>query len=280
MSILILGGDMRQKYVNDYFREKSYSSAYYACFDLTEEFNNVLKSADVIVLPLPISKDGVHLNMEGKNVKMEDLFERLASKSIVLAGSVSQQIIDLAEQCGLRCIDYYKTESFQIKNALLTAEGAIYYAQTRLERSIYGANTAVLGFGRIGKILAYLLHAQGAEVTIGARKASDLHWSKLIGFNIISIGESEKAVFDNIGEFEVVFNTVPYWIISEQIAQKITNKTQIIDLASSPFGIDEKLVQKHRLDYRRELRIPGRYAPKSAGELIAQTIIELMEEQL
>ena len=59
---------------------------------------------------------------------------------------------------------------------------------------------------------------------------------------------------------------------------KLQNKsTIIIDLSSYPFGIDEAIVEKYKLNYHRELGIPGRYAPKSAGEIIGKTILNNIE---
>ena len=44
-------------------------------------------------------------------------------------------------------------------------------------------------------------------------------------------------------------------------------------MASFPYGIDDKLAAEYNLKYYKELGIPGRYAPMSAGEIIAKTII-------
>ena len=74
-------------------------------------------------------------------------------------------------------------------------------------------------------------------------------------------------------KYDLIFNTIPFWIMDEHFAKSKNSDTIIIDLASRPFGIDEELVNRYHLKYYRELGIPGRYAPQSAGEIIGQTII-------
>ena len=61
--------------------------------------------------------------------------------------------------------------------------------------------------------------------------------------------------------------------MDESFAKSINGDTIIIDLASYPYGIDESIVSEYDLKYFRELGIPGRYAPQSAGEIIAKTIL-------
>ena len=62
-------------------------------------------------------------------------------------------------------------------------------------------------------------------------------------------------------------------IMDEEFVRSTDPMTIIIDLASFPYGMDDKLAKEYNLKYYRELGIPGRYAPVSAGEIIAKTII-------
>lgn len=276
MSILFLGGDERQRYASDYLCKHNYESIHLGSFELNCEFSDIIASTKMIVLPLPVSKDGIHLGLDDKNVKIQNVLDSLPCSCTVMGGKIPHQIVEMVRASRKICVDYYNNEKFQIRNALLSAEGAIYYAKSYFEGSIYGSNIAILGFGRIAKILAYLLHAQGAEITICARKDTDLIWSKLVGFNIVSIKDPISNFIDTM-HFDIIFNTVPYWIITEELAQAFCDQALLIDLASPPYGIDPRLVGKYKLNYRIESGIPGRYAPKSAGELIAQAVIDYLE---
>ena len=54
--------------------------------------------------------------------------------------------------------------------------------------------------------------------------------------------------------------------------------TILIDLASLPGGIDAAAAEKLGLRMIRALSLPGKVAPKSAGEIIKETVYNMMEE--
>lgn len=275
MKILFLGGDERQKYACEFLKSNGIISTVLLDFELSHSIKAEIESADVIVLPIPISKDGIHLNMPTK-LEIIELLDSINKDQILFAGKIPPILKSKLIEREMRLLDYYEIESFQIKNALLSAEGAIYYAKEKLESSINGANIAILGYGRIGKLLSYLLRSQGAKITVYARKELDLAWSKVNGINALKMNNlsiiGDRRLQSN--NYDIIFNTVPYWVMDEEFAKRIPSNVLIIDLASQPHGIDEKLVVKYGLNYYRELGIPGRYAPKTAGEIIGQTIME------
>ena len=268
MNVLFLGGDLRQKYASDYMIKNGFNSKVYLHFNI-EEIDEEIREAKVISLPIPVSNDGIYLKMQEKSVLINDIIEMTNSDCVIVGGKFTNQIKD-KYAINRTIIDYMEIEPFQIQNALLSAEGAIHYAKQKFEKSIHGANIAIFGCGRIGKILAYLLRSQGATVTVIARCDINLTWSKLIGLNTLKIAAKNKLM---IKKYDIIFNTIPYRIMDEEFAMSVDPNTLIIDLASSPYGIDDQLVKEYNLKYFRELGIPGRYAPVSAGEIIAKTII-------
>ncbi len=276
MKVLFLGGDVRQKHACEFLIKQNIDAEFYSKIDLDDAFKDILRAADIIALPIPLLKDEIHLNtMDNNSIMIYDIISIINNKSIIFGGKFSNDLKEYLNTKGISYVDYMDIESFQIQNALLSAEGAIYYAKQYLDRSIYGAKIAVLGFGRIGKILSYLLHSQGAKITVCARKDSDCTWSKLIGFNGFKIKITGNISNLNLinNKYDIIFNTIPYWIMNEEFAQKNNSDSLIIDIASRPFGIDPMLVKKYNLNYHLELGIPGRYAPQSAGEIIAKTIL-------
>lgn len=165
-----------------------------------------------------------------------------------------------------RCIDLLKDERYLCKNAMITAHIALSIAAKELPIVLEGCPVLILGYGRIGKCLAKLLRAIGADVTIAARKPSDRAMAEAMG--------SGSADISRLGyilrRYRVIFNTVPNPVLSqEQQAHCCTNCVKI-DLASSP-GIAGEAIQARGL--------PGKYAPESAGKLIAQTVLRLLAEQ-
>ena len=94
---------------------------------------------------------------------------------------------------------------------------------------------------------------------------------KMENFKIIENINGEK-------EFDIIFNTIPHNVIQEDFISKINNSI-IIDLASYPYGMDNDLVNKYNVSYYREPSIPSRYAPQSAGEILGETIINILSQE-
>lgn len=128
--------------------------------------------------------------------------------------------------------DYGARDDFAILNALPTAEGAIECAMREYEGTILGSKCLVTGFGRIGKILAHKLVLLGANVTVSARKPSDLAYVKALGYNALNT-ENLRTV----KRFDIVFNTIPRLIFDRELLMNTDTNTLIIDLASLPGGL-------------------------------------------
>jgi dipicolinate synthase subunit A len=99
--------------------------------------------------------------------------------------------------------------------------------------TLHGSGALVLGYGRIGKVLSNMLAGIGARVTVEARKCEDLSWIASYGYQGIHISELGKA----IGQFDVIFNTIPSMVLDRQILRNVKKNALIIDLASKPGGV-------------------------------------------
>ena len=70
-------------------------------------------------------------------------------------------------------------------------------------RTIHGSNILVLGFGRVGKILANMLKGIGANVFCEARKNVDLAWIKAYGYEPVRLNEIENILNNFISYFDL-----------------------------------------------------------------------------
>ena len=77
---------------------------------------------------------------------------------------------------------------------------------------------------------------------------------------------------------DIVFNTVPSLIFDKDLLMNTDRNTLIIDLSSAPGGVDFESAHKFRLDAVRALSLPGKCAPKTAGEIIKTTVFNIIEE--
>ena len=76
-------------------------------------------------------------------------------------------------------------------------------------KTIHGSNILVMGFGRIGKILAKMLHGIGANVYCEARKDSDIAWIEAYGYKKIHL----RNLKENVDKFDIIINTIPSMIL-------------------------------------------------------------------
>ena len=70
---------------------------------------------------------------------------------------------------GFETFDLMADEAFLRRNAVLTAEGALFAAMRAQERALRDCDCLVIGWGRIGRALTEMLVALGARVTVASR---------------------------------------------------------------------------------------------------------------
>ena len=89
--------------------------------------------------------------------------------------------------------------------------------------------------------------------------------------NINNLGE-------NLRPFDIIINTVPHIILTEQKLEYVKKETLLIDLASNPGGIDKKAIKDRNLKFVWALSLPGKVAPTTSAEFIKNTIYNILRE--
>lgn len=244
-----------------------------------DAFVEDLFNCDVLMLPIPYRKDDMFINFQLSNhsITIQELLEKLQKRTIVFLGKADDRFINQLEIKGNSWCDITEEETFSILNAIPSAEGAIQKAMEKTDITIHGARTLILGYGRIGKSLARMLKGIGAKVTVEARNNSDLAWILENGYMGVHINDLDTVLFDQ----DIIFNTVPSLIMDSKRIEKLNPRTVIIDLASSPGGVDFDATSKMGIKASHELGLPGKVAPRTAAKIIYQVIKgKLVELQL
>ena len=181
----------------------------------------------------------------------------------------------LMSEFGLTLLDYYDREELQIANAVPTAEGAIQLAMEATDRTIHESSCLVIGYGRIGRLLAGRLRALGARTAVSARRYSDLAWIRAENFQCLRT----DALAGALGQFDLILNTVPALILDAGLLGETKETCVILDLASAPGGVD--LAAAQRLGRRAIAApgLPGRTAPRTAAAAIRDSIYHILEER-
>ena len=250
--------------------------------EFTSSAEKALEGSDILLLPLPMSRDGISINLTStpEELGIASLFGMLSKKEkpLIFGGLIPREARALTENAALELIDYYECEELQIKNALPSAEGAIMVAMENTDRVIEGMEVLVCGYGRIGKILAHKLKLLGAHVSVAARRDEVLCEIAMGGFDPIDIKRPDELTQASINS-DVIFNTIPVQIFSKQIINKIDTDPLYIEIASAPGGIDVQSARAHGLRLIFAPSLPGKYAPSSAGEYIFETIKDILDKR-
>ena len=171
--------------------------------------------------------------------------------------------LDCPEFNDYTCIDLFEDPIYLKLNAQITAHCAVKLALNQLPITLNTCEVLVIGWGRIGKCLSSLLKNMGADVTVGARKASDRAMIRALGFGAEDFPINE----DILRSARVIYNTVPYAIVdSGQAGDGIK-----IDLASKQGILGDDVVIARGL--------PGIHFPESSGRLIAQTLMGITRKE-
>ncbi|MBZ4646377.1 MAG: dipicolinate synthase subunit [Petroclostridium sp.] len=283
-SFAIIGGDLRQIKMANGLAKDGYGVKIFGFSDI--EFhkdiiqaNNIqeaVSGVDVIVAPLPCSLDNETVNAPFYNERIyfNDLFKQMLRNQLFVGGKISEKINNLAKVYNIYVIDYFEREELTVLNAIPTAEGAIQIAMEELPITLHNSNCLVLGFGRIGKILSKMLVGIGANVTVEARKYEDLAWIKSYGYTGVHLNKLGEI----IGNYDVIFNTIPSVILNTEILSKIKKDCLVIDLASKPGGVDFDMARDMGIKTIWALSLPGKVAPDTAGDIIKDTIFNIIDE--
>lgn len=280
----VIGGDKRQLSAARAIYEDGYT-VLLSGFDKLEQILGGMEGlvtpqeaalcSEAIVLPLPVTKDGKNLNapFAGEKIPLDDGFARMMQGKRVYCG-MKERLLKTSKLWNKDMVfDYFDREELNVLNAVATSEGALEIAMREYAGTINGSKCLVVGFGRIGKVLSNMLRGLGAQVYVAARKKQDLAWISLLGHEPVAI----KALSDN-GAYDIIFNTVPALILDSHVLAHIAQEACVIDLASTPGGVDFDSARRMGINAVHALSLPGKVAPKTSGEIIKNTIFNMLEE--
>lgn len=161
-----------------------------------------------------------------------------------------------------RVADFLQDETYLAQNAYITAECALDVALPYLTVTLRNCPVLILGWGRIGKCLAHLLKAVGAQVTVSARKEADRAMLQALGYQALDTAN----LGPQLDTYRLIFNTVPHLVLPQEMSKHCSENCILIELASKA-GIEHEDVIIAR-------GLPGVHMPESSGILIARTFLQ------
>jgi len=240
------------------------------------DVHSAIRQADVVVLPLPISRDTCTINAPYcvELIYLKDVLNSVGRGQVVTGGLIDDEFAKAITARGAAAHDYFKREELTVLNAIPTAEGALEIILRETNHTVYGSKILISGFGRIGKVLTKMFVSLSADVTVSVRKHSDSVWAQIEGAKSAFAKDLQDMKLDE----DIVINTVPSMIFDENLLAKMNKSAIIVDLASAPGGIDIGAAKNMGIKVIVAQSLPGKCAPQTAGEFIKETIMNILEE--
>lgn len=282
MSFLIIGGDDRLVELANIFSGKGYrvythgmEKAANCMAENVKSLEEAVEKCDIIIGPIPFSKElnKVNANYSEQPIAIDELFDKITKEKKLFIGAVNKKTRELAEKFSIEYIDYHQDESYQILNTIPTVEGAIALMVSETDRTVFGRNVMILGYGRIGKLLSEYAKAIGAKVYVEARKDEHLTWIKSKGMHALHLNDMQNY----IDKMDIIVNTVPSLLLDENLLDIVKEDALILDLASLPGGVNHSYAKQKGIKSIHALGIPGKIAAKSAAEYIFDTILKQLK---
>ena len=278
MTFAVCGGDLRSVYLVHRLRQDGHTVRCWGLetADIPQQCHcptplTTFIGAQCIILPTPAFADGMLNAPFGCTLlSTEALLSILPPQIPVFGGSLSE---DVLLQCAVRrveLIDLLSIESLAVKNAALTAECALQIILQDIPYSLMGQSVLILGAGRIGKLLGLKLRAAGARVTVSSRREEDKAWCAALGLHPADTADLVHL----LPKFRLLVNTIPAQVLSVPQLQLLPKDALLFELASKPGGFHQAA------DFLNIIhcgRLPGKYAPQSAADAIAETIYHRLE---
>ena len=285
LKIAFVGGDRRLVHAAAVLAEEGHECALFG-FDTykgsvglatrCDTLEDALSLADVVVLPLPATCDGITVQapLHTKCILLDEVFTHVSRDTLIVYGGGCFKM-EKHVPCGVMAINYAARADFQTANAVPTAEAVLGIAMRELPVTLAGLPVLVVGYGRIGKVLCRLLLAFGAKVYASARKSEDLIMAGIVGCTPVYT----DCIATVAGDCRLIINTVPKPVVDAQVLAHVKKDALVIDLASKPGGVDFEAAKAVDIKTLWALGLPGKVFPVSAGKIVADTVLTVLAER-
>lgn len=288
MQIAILGGDARQIEVIKKLSELDARLSLIGFEQLEPPLLGVTKEKideldfslmDALILPVPgtsLEGEVETIFSNEKIVLTDEILQKTPTHCTIYSGISNSYLNQISEKANRKLVQLFERDDVAIYNSIPTVEGTIMMAIQNTDITIHGSNIVVLGLGRVGMSVARTFSHLGAHVKVGARKSEHLARITEMGLKPFHLQDLKGEVND----IDICINTIPYQILDASVIAKMPIRALIIDLASKPGGTDFRFAERRGIKALLAPGLPGIVAPKTAGQILANVLSQLLAEDL
>ncbi len=262
---IALGGDGRTDFMAKHLSENGFET-------ITSNQLKGIQNFDAVILPLPFTID--NKNIKGTTIPIDDFLNSTDKRTTVFIGKANDYVSCYFSERNIPFYDYNARDEFAQKNAVPTAQGVLSFVLNNINVTINSLTISVIGYGRCGKSICKQFKNLGAEVLSFSRRYSTVADAESDGMKAYLLKDATKTISDS----DVIINTVPVKILGEEILKITKPDTILIDVSSYPFGFDFDYTESVDKKVNILSSLPGKCVPKTAGIIIAETIINIIEE--
>lgn len=286
MQLAIIGGDARQLEIIKKLTKLDAKLSLIGFDHLDQSFTGATKEKidecnfaemDAIILPVPGTNLDGQIETIFSNEKvmlLENYLEKTPSHCTVYSGISNAYLNRVTKKTNRRLVQLFERDDVAIYNSIPTVEGTIMMAIQHTNITIHGSKVVVLGLGRVGMSVARAFHSLGARVKVGVRRSEHIARITEMGLTPFYLQDLESEV-ENI---DICINTIPTLIVKAAVIARMSSHTLIIDLASKPGGTDFRYAEKRGIQALLAPGLPGIVAPKTAGEILAKVLSQLLKD--
>jgi len=263
--ILFVGADRRTHFAVSYLQKKRFPVSIYDAY--SSDYDEILQS-DIIVSPIPFSRDGISITGINPDLLPISSFTGLLGNKHILFGSgFLQGIVELCEEKNVRYYDLMKDAYFCQENARISAEALIFEIGSVIPFSLSSCAVIVAGYGHCGYHIVRLLKGLGAIPIVLEKDEGKRALATSIGLSSITECDCKASVcFDS----RIFINTVTEDILKFDLLCKLRPNCEVFNISSIKANPVD--VSKSGVKYRDCPGLPAKYMPESAGIALGKAI--------
>jgi dipicolinate synthase subunit A len=282
MKAVLFGGDARQLEISRVLVQQGYDVSMIG-FEQVQMIETIERikaddfqdhSIDLFILPVSGVKKNGEVDAPFADAPLfftKEIADKIPESCVIMSGIQTAELKKIMQRDVIYLFD---REDAAIHNSIPTAEGTLMIAIQHTPFTIHQSNVMVVGFGRVGMTTARLFHQAGAIVSTGVRETGKFARASEMGLAPFYMEEFHTQV----GQVDIVINTVPALLLTDEVIQQMKKTALIIDLASMPGGTDFEAAEAAGIQAIHALGLPGKTAPETAGKILGQVIVNAARE--